>query len=402
MLSDKDTTKEAWATLRTMHMGAEPVKEAKVQTLRSDFKVIHGSSRSKRTDKRDSSNASRGKGGSGSRVRGRGQGRGRGRGRDDGHDLKTNWNDQKHVQKEKGKIKCFSCEEFAHYASECPKKRLAEKATSLKKVTANLLLTGEPRVESNVWYLDNGASNHMTEDRSKFHELDKSVSGRVKFEDGSIVAIMGKGSVLFDCKNGDQRLLNEVTPHVFLQHEMNQLGSWHQDLGMWFWVYMLNGKFEAFEAFKWYKKMVEESSGEFLGEVVRHAIYLLNRLPSKSLLDITPYEDWMLRVSRDVVFDEKECWDWCKSMEEERPIAATFTVINHIHTYISKLHKNSPQTTHNQPEAPEFENVFSGQPYQEDVEANSDLNIAAIDPFSSPSTHSSNSLNAPRPRGFRP
>ncbi|GKB05366.1 zinc finger, CCHC-type containing protein [Tanacetum coccineum] len=303
-----------------------------------------------------------------------------------------------------------------------------------EKVTANLLLTGEPRVESNVWYLDNGASNHMTEDRSKFHELDKSVSGRVKFEDGSIVAIMGKGSVLFDCKNGDQRLLNEVYFIPGLESNNISLGQMTEqgsriEIIRWFWVYMLNGKFEAFEAFKWYKKMVEESSGykvktlrtdrggeftskefakyceengEFLGEVVRHAIYLLNRLPSKSLLDITPYEDWKLRVSRDVVFDEKESWDWCKSMEEERPIAATFTVIKP-HSHIpSETPQNSPQTTHNQPEAPEFENVFSGQPYQEDVEADSDLNIAAIDPFSSPSTHSSNSPNAPRPRGFRP
>nr|GFA64303.1 hypothetical protein [Tanacetum cinerariifolium] len=40
MLADKDTAKEAWETLPTMHMGAERVKEAKVQTLRSDFEVI--------------------------------------------------------------------------------------------------------------------------------------------------------------------------------------------------------------------------------------------------------------------------------------------------------------------------------------------------------------------------
>ncbi|GJW97952.1 hypothetical protein Tco_0179760 [Tanacetum coccineum] len=40
MLADKDTAKEEWETLRTMHMGAKRVKEAKVQTLRSDFEVI--------------------------------------------------------------------------------------------------------------------------------------------------------------------------------------------------------------------------------------------------------------------------------------------------------------------------------------------------------------------------
>lgn len=40
MLSDKDTSKELWETLKVRHMGADRVKEDKVQTLRSDFKVI--------------------------------------------------------------------------------------------------------------------------------------------------------------------------------------------------------------------------------------------------------------------------------------------------------------------------------------------------------------------------
>nr|GEW33938.1 hypothetical protein [Tanacetum cinerariifolium] len=40
MLAEKDSAKEARETLRTMHMGADRVKEAKVQTLRSNFEVI--------------------------------------------------------------------------------------------------------------------------------------------------------------------------------------------------------------------------------------------------------------------------------------------------------------------------------------------------------------------------
>ena len=36
MLAENDSPKEAWETLRTLHMGADHVKEAKVQTLRSD------------------------------------------------------------------------------------------------------------------------------------------------------------------------------------------------------------------------------------------------------------------------------------------------------------------------------------------------------------------------------
>ena len=40
MLADKDSSKAAWKTLQTLHVGVERVKEAKVQTLKSQFKVI--------------------------------------------------------------------------------------------------------------------------------------------------------------------------------------------------------------------------------------------------------------------------------------------------------------------------------------------------------------------------
>ena len=76
-----------------------------------------------------------------------------------------------------------------------------------------------------MWYLDNGASNHMTGDRSKFHELDGSVTGNVRFGDGSSVAILGKGSILFDCKNSDQKLLTEVYYIPSLKSNIISLGQ---------------------------------------------------------------------------------------------------------------------------------------------------------------------------------
>ncbi|XP_074373433.1 uncharacterized protein LOC141713757 [Apium graveolens] len=49
----------------------------------------------------------------------------------------------------------------------------------------------EAKIEANMWYLDNGASNHMTGHRGKFAELDEGVIGQVKFGDGSMVHIRG-------------------------------------------------------------------------------------------------------------------------------------------------------------------------------------------------------------------
>jgi hypothetical protein len=66
-----------------------------------------------------------------------------------------------------------------------------------KKVWPELYFVGEGEVMNDVWYLDNGASNHMTGDRQKFRDMDSTATGKVRFGDGSAVEIEGKGSILF-------------------------------------------------------------------------------------------------------------------------------------------------------------------------------------------------------------
>ena len=61
-----------------------------------------------------------------------------------------------------------------------------------EKVMMNFLTKREDRIETNMWYLDNGASNHMIGDQTKFKELDEKLIGNVKFGDGSIVPIQDK------------------------------------------------------------------------------------------------------------------------------------------------------------------------------------------------------------------
>ncbi|GKC96017.1 ribonuclease H-like domain, reverse transcriptase, RNA-dependent DNA polymerase [Tanacetum coccineum] len=246
MLADKDTAKEAWETLHTMYMGAERVKEAKVQTLRSNFEVIH-MKESESMDEfamrlntivtgirslgdtikeitvvkkflrvvpiRDSEIMEINKGNncycsltpSGLRdprepIRGT-----RRMLQEEEEVLVAEVGNEVEVEvmamipKQIGR--CFACEEFGHYASECPKKKHSEEANltqtideeptlmmaisyenaygevllNEEKIRVNPLQTSEPRVVSDLWYIDNGASNHMTGDRSKFHDLDEGV-----------------------------------------------------------------------------------------------------------------------------------------------------------------------------------------------------------------------------------
>lgn len=64
--------------------------------------------------------------------------------------------------------------------------------------------------EDDIWYLDNGASNHMSGDRRYFASIDESITGKVRFGDDSRIDIKGKGSIEFMDRNGEPRKIVDV------------------------------------------------------------------------------------------------------------------------------------------------------------------------------------------------
>jgi hypothetical protein len=60
------------------------------------------------------------------------------------------------------------------------------------------------------WYLDTGTMNHMTGRGNVFSELDWAVEGTIKFGDGSIVNICGKGTIIFSGHHGEHKALTGV------------------------------------------------------------------------------------------------------------------------------------------------------------------------------------------------
>nr|GEW97861.1 zinc finger, CCHC-type [Tanacetum cinerariifolium] len=175
-----------------------------------------------------------------------------GRGRGDRYGKKPSqegkhWNRK---PRDKSHIKCFECQEFGHFALECRNKKKPEQEVHLMREmeedTLLLCVKGEhlpsmvmlnenkvfpklheSRNSSNrdMWYLDNGASNHMTGDKNLFAELNKSVTGRVWFGDGSTVEIKGKGTLMFQCKNGDQLMVSDVYFFSALTSNILSLGQ---------------------------------------------------------------------------------------------------------------------------------------------------------------------------------
>jgi hypothetical protein len=137
------------------------------------------------------------------------------------------------------KVNCYNCNEMGHYAKQCLKPNKKEMKANLAKreddepallmaKVCNLAQTVVkkpnrkvrlqekkviPKLSGNQnmsWYLDTGASNHMTGCKEKFLELELSVEGSIKFGDGSTVEVCGQGSVLFECLICEHRILTGV------------------------------------------------------------------------------------------------------------------------------------------------------------------------------------------------
>ncbi|KAI9173958.1 hypothetical protein LWI28_009353 [Acer negundo] len=168
-----------------------------------------------------------------------------------------------------------------------------------------------------VWFLDSGASKHMTGRKDLFTELDEKVHGEISFGDLSKISVQGRGDFMIKQKNGDHAFIFNVyyVPdmktnilslgqllekgyHISLQnmqltitdargklvtrvqmtknrmlplaihHDMpkcltviinNKDWLWH--LSRKTWVYFLKRKYEVFGYFKEFKTLVEKQSG---------------------------------------------------------------------------------------------------------------------------------------------
>jgi len=160
---------------------------------------------------------------------------------------------------DKSHNKCFKCHNLGHYANRCLGEKKKEEAHLAKvdrepivllvetvlpdrlhcqsedrvqklflneaKVQSELHLTGGGDPSSKMWYLDNGASNHMTGDHKKFRDLNSAISGKVRFGDDSTVEIRGKGTVVFQGKKGDQWVLSDVYYILKLRSNLISLGQ---------------------------------------------------------------------------------------------------------------------------------------------------------------------------------
>jgi hypothetical protein len=107
------------------------------------------------------------------------------------------------------KVKCFACKRMGHYARQCPnrKKRqggtttIAEEAefqTQFERECAFLICCTSVETTPIIWYIDSGASSHMTGAREHFIDLrDTEVKMEIGLGDDTVVRVVGCGIVTF-------------------------------------------------------------------------------------------------------------------------------------------------------------------------------------------------------------
>jgi hypothetical protein len=108
------------------------------------------------------------------------------------------------------KVRCWACQKQGHYAATCPERKKGNKknvaaSTTVDEFTAQFeqefsLVAGLSSSTSSsvVWYIDSGASRHMTGVRSQFSELsEKALDTNVVLGDDRTVGAVGVGTVIF-------------------------------------------------------------------------------------------------------------------------------------------------------------------------------------------------------------
>jgi hypothetical protein len=78
------------------------------------------------------------------------------------------------------KVKCFACHKFGHYVGQCPNKKKKQTTTSIEveefstkfdKEFFLIACLSSRTTTTNAWYIDSGASCHMTAFREHLTDL---------------------------------------------------------------------------------------------------------------------------------------------------------------------------------------------------------------------------------------
>jgi hypothetical protein len=122
-------------------------------------------------------------------------------------------------KKDMSKVKCFACHKFGHYAEQCPNKKkkqtaasaeVEEFSTKFDKEFSFIACLSSRTTTLDTWYIDSGASRHMTSVREHLTDLTQCGDVEVVLGDDREVKVAGCGTVSFRRESFPPMTLTEV------------------------------------------------------------------------------------------------------------------------------------------------------------------------------------------------
>jgi hypothetical protein len=127
-------------------------------------------------------------------------------------------------KKDFSKIKCFACHKLGHFASQCPNKKCKKKShmaasasTEVDEFAArfedefSLIACLSSSVSLVVWYVDSGASSHMTGMQEYFSSLqEEEMDLMIKMGNNAKCRATGHGAMTFQREYGKPLMVRDV------------------------------------------------------------------------------------------------------------------------------------------------------------------------------------------------
>lgn len=114
-------------------------------------------------------------------------------------------------RKNKKKIVCYNCKEPGHKSPDCPHKNKDNKGANA--VTLSSALNIVQKEQRDIWYIDSGATNHMTSREDVLQNVKKlyTEASKVTVANGEKVDCTGVGEVKFSTKDGIVGTISNVS-----------------------------------------------------------------------------------------------------------------------------------------------------------------------------------------------
>jgi hypothetical protein len=118
------------------------------------------------------------------------------------------------------KVKCFHCHEHGHLVTNCSWKKkknkvvgavVGEALASQFELDFSLIACMASSALGSVWYLDNGASFHMTRDKELFYDLEeRDIKMHIEMGEDGRCSVTGIVTITFQRESGNPFQLKDV------------------------------------------------------------------------------------------------------------------------------------------------------------------------------------------------